>query len=90
MYTIHIHKSAEKSFKKAPKHIQQKALIFLSHLMDNGLKDVPYPLDTLKGTYKKYKYLEAKIHADYRIIFRQENEAFFIRYAGTHNGLGTG
>jgi len=44
----------------------------------------------LHGDFKKFKYYEAKIDKDYRIIFRIENNNLYIRAAGTHNALGTG
>jgi len=90
MYTLHIHKDAEKALKKSPQHIKEKSFECLQVLMASGLKDFPYQVDTLKGKYKKFKYMEIKISGDYRLIFRQEENQFFIRYAGTHNSLGTG
>ncbi|OIP81441.1 hypothetical protein COW94_04355 [Candidatus Peregrinibacteria bacterium CG22_combo_CG10-13_8_21_14_all_44_10] len=90
MYQLHIHKDAEKAFKKAPKRIREKAFICLKHFRDNGVKDCPYSIDTLKGKFKKFKYLEAKIGKDYRIVFRINEQDIYIRYAGTHNALGTG
>lgn len=65
-------------------------MLFLSHLIDYGTNNSPYPIKKLQGAYKKYNYLEAKIDSDYRIIFRQEGNIFLIRDAGTHNKLHTG
>lgn len=90
MYTLHLHKDAEKALKKSPRKIRKKALICFEHLIKNGTMNFPYHIDTLKGEFKKFKYLEAKIDKDYRIVFRVEDNEIFIRYAGTHNQLGTG
>ncbi|MCF7917972.1 hypothetical protein K9L27_03170 [Candidatus Gracilibacteria bacterium] len=90
MYTLHIHKDAQKAFDKFPLKIREKVFDCLRHITENGLHRLPYPIDTLKGKYKKFKYLEVKIAKDYRIILRQEGCDIFIRYAGTHNALGTG
>ena len=89
MYEIRIYKHAQKSLKKSPEKIKKRAFLCLSHLRKEGTKNFPYPLAALKN-YKKYKYIEAKIDKDYRIIFRFEDKIIFVRYAGTHNALGTG
>jgi len=90
MFTLKVHRDAEKELAKAPERIRKKALLFLRHLLKNGSHESPFPIKPLQGSFKKSKYLEAKIDKDYRIIFRQENTAFYVRYAGTHNRLGTG
>ncbi len=76
--------------RKAPKNIRKKAFICLKYLKDNGPGECPYKVSVLKGKFKKFKYLEAKIGRDYRIIFRVEKKNVFVRWAGTHNALGTG
>ncbi|MBU0766722.1 hypothetical protein KKF55_02980 [Patescibacteria group bacterium] len=90
MYTLKIHRDAEKELAKSPQHIKKKALRFFEHLMKNGIQNPPYPLKPLKGKFKKSKFWETIIDKDYRIIFRKENDIFLVRYAGTHNKLGTG
>lgn len=90
MFELKIHKSAQKAFQKAPKRIQEKIFICLKHFGQKGLEKPPYPIKTLQGRFKKYKYLEVKIDKDYRIIFRLKDNTFYIRSAGTHNTLGTG
>ena len=90
MYEINIHKQAGKVLKKAQRKIKNKAYEALSHMMKYGLTDFPFKVDTLKGKFQKYQYFEIKIDKDFRIIFRQEGQTFFIRSAGTHNQLGTG
>ena len=90
MHNLRIHKNAEKSLRKAPKHVREKSYRFLRHLQRNGTQDAPCRIKSLHGPFRKHKYLEAIIDKDYRIIFRKENGAFFIRMAGTHNELGTG
>jgi len=89
MYELRIHKHAQKALKKAPARIKERAFVCLNHLRQNGTRDFPYALAVLVD-YKKFKYVEAKIDKDYRIVFRFENEVIYIRYAGTHNSLGTG
>lgn len=89
MYKLQIHKHVQKALKKAPIKIRKRAFMCLNHLQNNGSKNFPYPLAVLKG-YKKFNYIEAKIDKDYRIVFRIEDEFIYIRYAGTHNMLGTG
>lgn len=90
MYKVIFHKKAGKSLEKAPNKIKEKVFIFQKHLREQGLDSFPFKIDTMKGEFKQFKYLEAKIDKDYRIIFRQEENIFYIRYAGTHNALGTG
>lgn len=90
MYELHIHKHARKYLQKTPKRIKEKAVECIMYLKNHGTKDCPYPIDTLKGEFSKFKYFEAKIDKDYRIIFRIEGECVYIRTAGTHNKLGTG
>ncbi len=90
MFELEIHKHAEKAFKKAPLRIKEKVLICLSHLREEGLNGLPYPIKPLQGLFRKYNYFEIKIDKDYRVIFRFEANVFCIRDAGTHNGLGTG
>lgn len=89
MYKLQIHKHVQKALKKAPVKIREKSFLCLKYLMKNGTQDFPYPLAVLE-TYKKFRYIEAKIDKDYRIVFRIEKEVIFVRYAGTHNALGTG
>ncbi len=90
MYTIHLHKSAQKALQKAPPLIKEKSLQCFLHLTKSSLQNFPYPITPLQGKYKKFKYLEIKLSKDYRIILRKEGNVFFIRYAGTYNSLGTG
>ena len=89
-YNIVLHKHAQKNLSKAPARIKRKASVFVEHLCEHGTADSPFPLKPLQGSYKKYDYVEAKIDKDYRIIFRREDDTFYIRFAGTHNQLGTG
>lgn len=90
MYKLQIHKDAEKALKKAQKRIREKAFVCIVYLRDKGTLKSPFPIAPLHGDFKKYKYYEAKIHKDYRIFFRIENNTLYIRAAGTHNALGTG
>lgn len=87
---LKLHKEAQKNLQKTPKHIREKAFECIIYLRDHGMKDCPFPIDSLKGKYKKFKYYEAKIHKDYRIFFRFDKDTLYIRRAGTHNQLGTG
>ena len=64
-------------------------MLFLSYLIDHGTYNSPFPIKKLHGQFQKYNYYEAKIAYDYRIIFRQEENIFYIRDAGTHNKLRT-
>ena len=89
MYEIEIHKHVQKTLKKSPEKIKKRAFLCLSHLQKHGTKNFPYSLAILRG-YKKFTYIEAKIDKDFRIVFRLEGRRFFVRYAGTHNSLGTG
>jgi mRNA-degrading endonuclease YafQ of YafQ-DinJ toxin-antitoxin module len=89
-FQVHIHRDAKKALLKAPTKIKKKVARLVEHLINSGTKSVPFPIATLKGEFKKNKYLEAKIDKDYRIIFRKENDSYFIRAAGTHNSLHTG
>lgn len=88
MYRLELHKDAQKALAKAPRKIQEKFLQLAEYLQENGTHNSPFTVVPMKGKYKIY--LEAKIASDYRIIFRLEEQTFFIRYAGTHNSLGTG
>jgi mRNA-degrading endonuclease RelE of RelBE toxin-antitoxin system len=90
MYNLHLHKNAEKAIQKFPKSIRLKASRALKILYEQGTTNFPFPIKSLQGQYKKFKYSEIKIAKDYRIIYRKENNIFYIRYAGTHNSLGTG
>jgi mRNA-degrading endonuclease YafQ of YafQ-DinJ toxin-antitoxin module len=90
MYEVYLHRDARKALQKAQKRIKKKAVLCVNHLILKGLEEFPFQIDTLKGNFKKYKYFEAKIDQDYRIIFRREESGFYIRDAGTHNSLGTG
>lgn len=89
MYKLQIHKHVQKALKKAPVKIRERAFVCLNHLRENGTRDSPYPLAVLRG-HKRFKYIEVKIDKDYRIVFRIEGEVIYVRYAGTHNALGTG
>jgi mRNA-degrading endonuclease RelE of RelBE toxin-antitoxin system len=90
MFTVKIHRDAEKELSKAPERIRKKAFLFLAHLMEHGTQASPFPLKSLQGSFKRSKFLEGKIDKDYRIVFRREETTFYVRYAGTHNQLGTG
>jgi mRNA-degrading endonuclease YafQ of YafQ-DinJ toxin-antitoxin module len=90
MYKLQIHKDAQKALSKAQIRTREKAFTCIKHLRDKGTLNSPFPIAPLKGDFKKYKYFEAKIQKDYRIIFRTESDTLYIRAAGTHNMLGTG
>ena len=90
MYEIRIHKQAQKVLQKAQKKIKTKASRALEHMVEFGLNNFPYQIDTLKGEFQKYRYFEIKIDKDFRLIFRHEGNTFHIRAAGTHNQIGTG
>lgn len=85
---INIHKDAQKQLRKAPSKIKKKADKLVGHIIAKGLKNFPFPIKPLKGKFKVYH--EILLDDDYRIIYRIENNSFFIRYAGTHNQLKTG
>jgi len=68
-----------KVLQKAPSLMKEKSLQCFLHLTKSGLHNFPYPLAPLQVKYIKIKYLEIKL-----------NDAFFIRYAGTPDSLGTG
>ena len=87
---LKIHKAAAKNLKRSPLKIRKKAFDCIVHLRDIGSLHCPYPIEALKGQFKKHRYFEAKIDKDYRIIYRIEGDTLFVRYAGTHNQLGTG
>lgn len=89
MYTVQIHKRAQKNLQKAPVHIKKNASLFFSYITGDT-KECPFPIKPLKGKYKKYQYKEVLIGNDYRIFFRIEGTICYIRHAGTHNQLGTG
>jgi mRNA-degrading endonuclease YafQ of YafQ-DinJ toxin-antitoxin module len=88
MYRLQIHKDAQKALSRAPHGTQEKFLRLSNYLIQSGTLGCPFTIAPMKGKYKIY--LEAKITGDYRIIFRTEGATIFIRYAGTHNSLGTG
>jgi mRNA-degrading endonuclease RelE of RelBE toxin-antitoxin system len=90
MFTLKVHRDAEKELAKAPIRIRKKAFSFLQHLRNHGSQESPFPIKALQGSFKQSKFLEVKIDKDYRIIFRREGVVYYIRYAGTHNRLGTG
>lgn len=90
MYQVYLHKDAQKVLKKAQKSLKLKAIYCLQHLEQYGLENIIFKIDTLKGEFKKHKYFEIKLTGDFRLIVRRQNRAFYIRYAGTHNQLGTG
>lgn len=87
---LKLHKQAAKNLKRAPNHIAEKAFRCVLHLRDHGMRNCPFPIEPLKGEYKKFQYFEAKIHKDFRIFFRYEDDVLHVRHAGTHNQLGTG
>ena len=89
MRTVQQHKDAAKALKKAPRHIQEKAIEWLKYFMEyDSFDGCRFEIVPLKGKLKIYQ--EVKIDKDYRIIFRLDEEALHIRTAGTHNSLGTG
>ena len=90
MYKLQIHKDAEKAMRKAPERIREKSYRFLRHLRHAGTQDAPFRIKALQGAFKKHRFLEAIIDEDYRIIFRREQDTFYVRLAGTHNELHTG
>lgn len=83
-----IHKHASKKLQKAPAKIQQKFIEFVEDFLQKGSGFPRFPITKMKGKYSLYK--EAKIDKDYRVVFREEKSILYIRYAGTHNELGTG
>jgi len=85
---LEIHNSALKNIKKTSLKIKQKIEKLVSCVMVDDFKNCPFPIKPLKGKYKIYN--EILIDQDYRVIYRIENNTFFLRYAGTHNQLGTG
>lgn len=90
MFDVCYHNDARKSLDKTQKRIRNKAFRCMRHLMSNGLKNLPFPIATLKGEFKKLHYFEIKLDKDFRLILRKQNGNFYIRHAGTHNQLGTG
>ena len=90
MYELKIHRDAEKSMLRASERIREKSYRFLQHLRRAGTQDAPCRIKALHGPFRKYKFLEAIIDEDYRIIFRRERGTFHVRLAGTHNELHTG
>lgn len=88
MYRLQIHKDAQKALAKAPRKTQEKFLQLAQHLSHKGTVDCPYAVNPMKGKYQIYR--EVKIESDYRIVLRIEENTIYIRYAGTHNSLGTG
>jgi mRNA-degrading endonuclease RelE of RelBE toxin-antitoxin system len=90
MYELFIHKDAEKQFKKAQKRIRNKCFDFLTELGSSGLNLKKYRLKKLEGNFKKFSYYEGIIDKDYRVIFRISGNNIYVRFAGTHNNLGTG
>ncbi|PCI24852.1 hypothetical protein COB57_03730 [Candidatus Peregrinibacteria bacterium] len=85
---IEMHKTAKKQLIKAPKIIKIKVSQLVQHIFIHGLKNCPFPIKPMKGKYNTYS--EFLIHKDYRIIYRTSTNTLYIRYAGTHNELGTG
>ncbi len=90
MFKIEVHKSAQKALAKAPVHIQRKATKLVGHLIQHGTKDAPCKIKPMHGKFQRQRYHEAILDKDFRIIFRREENMFYIRHAGTHNALGTG
>ena len=90
MYNIHLHKDARKGVRKFQKPIRKKVLKALDFLRTSGTQDFPFPIDSMKGKFKKFKYFEIKISKDCRILYRKKDNEFFIRKIGTHEDLGTG
>lgn len=87
MAEVDIHKDAQKMLQKAPKKIKKKFLEFLEYVLEDRMDECRFEVLPMKGKYKVY--LEVKIDYDYRILFREADGCYFIRYAGTHNDLGT-
>lgn len=87
---ITFHKDALKVLRKTQKKIQDKTIRCIKSLEKSGFQNLPFPIEPLKGEFKKYKYYEIKIDYDFRLVVRQAAGSFYIRYAGTHNQLGTG
>lgn len=85
---IEIHKQAQKKLAKAPVKIQDNLLEFIQCYMDDSIDQCRFEIVVMKGKYKIYK--EVKLDKDYRVLFREEKNTLYIRYAGTHNDLGTG
>jgi mRNA-degrading endonuclease YafQ of YafQ-DinJ toxin-antitoxin module len=90
MHEVLLHKDAQKVLRKAQKKIKIKAQECLEYMMASGIKDLPFPIDVLKGSFKKYRYFEIKLDKDFRLIVRQQGDSFHVRAAGTHNQLRTG
>jgi addiction module RelE/StbE family toxin len=88
MRTLFLHKSAEKSLRKAPQKIKKRFIELSEYLINDNIKECRFEIVWMKGKYKIYK--EVKIDKDYRIIFKIEDNLVFIRYAGSHNYLHTG
>ena len=90
MYKIIEHKDAIKVLGKTQKIIKKKYFEFYKHLQEFWTENCPFEIDTMKWVFKKNRYLEVKLHKDFRVIFRQEwNIIYIVRYAWTHNQLWT-
>lgn len=90
MYKIHLHKDAQKVLRKSPSRIREKVYLCLVDFKNNGVGKSSYQIKPMSGQFKRFKYLEVKISKDYRLIFRIDGKNIYVRYAGTHNSLGTG
>ncbi len=61
MNKVYFHQNAEKVLKKTQRKIQVKAFQAIDHLRRFGSQDLPFPIDTLKGKFKRFHYFEIKI-----------------------------
>ncbi len=87
---LEVHRVVVKATRKAPIKIKVRANRCIEHLQKFGLTNLPFRIKSLKGRFKKGDYWEIVIDKDYRFIFRVEGDTIYVRYAGTHNDLGTG
>lgn len=85
---LKIHKQAIKQIQKAPKKIQMKIREIIQLVLKNEFDDLSYRKKSMKGKYKVFT--EIILDKDYRLLYRIIEGEFQIRYAGTHNSLGTG
>ncbi len=85
---LRIHRDAEKQLPKASPKIKKKAEDVVSFILANdSLHGAPFMIKQLKGNLRIYK--EILLDNDYRILFRIDNNTFFMKDAGTHNHLRT-
>lgn len=85
---LRLHHKAVKQLNKAPNIIKEKFEVLALHIIANGLKNLPFRSKQMRGKYKQF--YEILLHDDYRIVYRIDEDVFFVRYSGTHNYLGTG